>query len=287
MENPAQMQTQAAVPAVVNLAAMKAGERTGTDGNLAMPPASPAETSGLSPEVFQKTAPANPRPKECTTAQLLEIVVDVAHRFRTAKEDLAKHKDYIQRLKNEVFKVSFGSVGAYVPVTYRTDEGVSAAKKMRWNEFCKTQFGVSADWINRVCGGKREGPGQTGKSRRESRDNRHAYEAEKTQMQSQLKVAAENQAALAGRIADLEKENEKLQRSADKIQEQPKKVESKGVASLQAQVEDLKEFAKLAAEAFQIINGNFGQRLMASEEGRCLVEIAKKAVAMKGSRWIC
>jgi hypothetical protein len=113
-------------------------------------------------------------------------------------------------------------------------------------------------------------------------DNQRGYEAEKKKMQAQLNAAAKKQASLAGRVADLEKENKRLHGVADKVQEQPKKGESKAVVSLQAQVEGLKEFAKLAVEAFEIINGKYGERLMGNPEGKRLVEIAKEAAAMKG-----
>ena len=160
MGNPAQMQTQVTPPAVLHLAAMKAGHRIGTDGDQPLPPVSPTETYGVTPQVAPKATSGNLSPKDCTTDQLFEIVIDVARRFRTAKEVVAEHKDYILRLKTEVFKVRFGSVGERALVACNSEGGLPAGRKMCWKEFCETQFGVSADWINRVCGGKAEGPGQ-------------------------------------------------------------------------------------------------------------------------------
>jgi len=70
-------------------------------------------------------------------------------------------------------------------------------------------------------------------------------------------------------------------------QKQPEESESKVVAKLRSQVEGLKGIADLAARAFQIINGKFGERLMAFEEGKLLVAIAKDAVAMRGKPKVC
>ncbi|MGA3169068.1 MAG: site-specific DNA-methyltransferase [Terriglobia bacterium] len=160
MGNPAQMQTQVTPPAVLHLAAMIARHRIGTDGDQPLPPVSPTETYGVTPQVAPKALSGKLNPKDCTTDQLFEIVIDVARRFRTAKEVVAEHKDYIVALKTNVFKVRFGSVGARVLVTWKTEEGLPAGTTMNWKEFCESQFGVSADWINRICCGKAEGPGQ-------------------------------------------------------------------------------------------------------------------------------
>src|SRR5271170_7226683 len=92
----------------------------------------PDETYGANPKVSPCAKAAKPSPRECTQAQLLEIVIGVARRFGGAKEDVATHKEYVLRLKNEVFKVSFGSVGVFVPVKYKTKEGKLFSKKMRW-----------------------------------------------------------------------------------------------------------------------------------------------------------
>jgi len=97
-----------------------------------------------------------PRPKECTTQQLFDIVLEVAQRFRTAKEIVAQHKDYILRLKSEVFKVRFGSFGVRVPVKCRPVGDRPQTRRMLWKEFCEEQFGVSADWIQSLCSGKVE-----------------------------------------------------------------------------------------------------------------------------------
>jgi hypothetical protein len=87
-------------------------------------------------------------------------VIDVARRFRTAKEVVAEHRDYVLRLKTEVFGVRFGSVGVRVPVRCKAGSRLTAIRRMTWNEFCETHFAVSADWINRICQGKAESPGQ-------------------------------------------------------------------------------------------------------------------------------
>jgi hypothetical protein len=154
------MQTQGTPPVVLHLGAMKAKYRTGKDGDLPLRPASPGETSGVTPQVSPKATSGKPSPKDCTTEQLFEIVIDVARKFRTAKEVVAEHRDYILRLKTNVFKVRFGSAGVKALVTCKTKAGLPAGRMMNWQEFCESQFGVSADWINRICGGKAEGPGQ-------------------------------------------------------------------------------------------------------------------------------
>ena len=59
------------------------------------------------------------------------------------------------------------------------------------------------------------------------------------------------------------------------------------MARLQAKVEGLKGFSDLAVKAFQIINGKFGERLMAYEEGKLLVAIAKEALATRGKIKLC
>jgi regulator of replication initiation timing len=247
----------------------------------------PNETYGVNPQVCAKAA--KPSPRECTQAQLLEIVIGVARRFGGAKADVATHKEYILRLKNEVFKVSFGSVGVFVPVKYKTKEGKLFSKKMRWKEFCKTQFGVSADWISRICGGKAESRGKSRatKPEPETAPYKHGYQAAKAEVQMQLNAAAEKQATLASRITALEKENEKLQRTAHQSQAQSQAGESKLASQLGKQLNDINDIETLAAEAFRIINGNFGQRLMGSPEGNRLVGIAKKAAAMKGRIKVC
>jgi hypothetical protein len=261
---------------------MKADHQLDMNLDLALQESSLAETYGVSPQVAPQAASGKLSPKECTTEQLLEIVIGVARRFRTAKVIVAENKEYVLRLKTEVFKVRFGSVGVRVLVAYKDEQGLLVSGEMNWNEFCGAQFGVSADWISRICGWKAEGRRQASKTQRERPTNRHGYEAEKAEMQSQLKAAAEKEAALAGRIADLEKENERLQGIARQLQEQAQESGDKTAAKLPSHVERLKEFLKLATEAFDIINGRYGERLMASLEGKRLVEIAKKAAAMKG-----
>jgi len=241
----------------------------------------PAETYGVTPQVSHKAASANPGPRQCTTDELFEIVIEVARRFRTAKEDVATHKEYILRLKNEVFKVSFGSVGVFVPVKYKTKEGKLFSEKMRWKEFCEIQFGVSSDWINRICGGKAESRRAT-KPEPETAPYKHGYQAAKAEVQMQLNAAAEKQATLASRITALEKENEKLQRTAYQFQAHTQSGEGKPASHLGKQPNNINDTETLAAEAFRIINGPFGQRLMGSPDGNRLVEIAKRAAAIKG-----
>jgi DNA modification methylase len=157
MGNPQQIQTQVTPPAVLHPGTMNAKHRTGGGGDIPLSPAIPTKTYGVKPEVSRQASSVKLSPTDCTSEQLFEIVIDVAQRFRTAKEVVAEHRNYIQRLKTDVFKVRFGSMGIKVPVTCRTEEGLPAGRMMYWKEFCETQFGVSADWINRICNGKEEG----------------------------------------------------------------------------------------------------------------------------------
>jgi hypothetical protein len=153
MGNPGQIQPKVTSRAVLGLAAIKAKHRTSGDGSPALPTTGSRKTSGVTPEVFSALASGNLSPQDCTTQQLFEIVIDVARKFRTAKEVVVEHKDYIIRLKTEVFKVSFGSVGVRVPVTFAAaGKGLPLIRRIRWKEFCETQFGVTADWIKRLCG---------------------------------------------------------------------------------------------------------------------------------------
>jgi len=130
--------------------------------------------------------------------------------------------------------------------------------------------------------GKAGGLGQSAKPESEKALYKHGYQAGKAEVQKQLNAAAENESALAGRVADLEKENERLQGITDGLQKQLQESGDKTAVKHPSQVEMLKEFAKLAVEAFEIINGKYGERLMGNPEGKRLVEIAKKAAAMKG-----
>ena len=140
MGKPGQMPTQATPPAVLHRAATKPKQRLGTNRNLPLPISSP-QTYGVNPQVFPPTASAKPSPKDCTTQQLFNIVIDVARRFRTAKEVVAEHKNYILRLKAEVSKVRFGSYGVKVPVKFSPGNGRPRTRRMTWKEFCETQFG--------------------------------------------------------------------------------------------------------------------------------------------------
>jgi hypothetical protein len=142
---------------------MKAEHIIDAPRELASPPPTSAakKTSGGTPQVAPKATWGKLRPRDCTIEQLFEIVIAVARKSQTAKEVIAEHKAYIIRLKTEVFKVRFGSVGVKVVVRCKAGVGLPAGKKMGWKEFCKRQFGVSADWINRICGGEAKAPGKT------------------------------------------------------------------------------------------------------------------------------
>ncbi len=146
---------------------MKAEHMIDAPRDLASPPpTSPAKkTSGVNSEVALKARWGKVRPKDCTIEQLFDIVIQVARKSQTAKEVVAQHRDYIMRLKTEVFKVKFGSVGVKVVVQYKSGVGLPAGKKMGWKEFCERQLGVSADWIHRICCGKAEVPARKSKSR--------------------------------------------------------------------------------------------------------------------------
>jgi len=164
MGTPAQLQTQTTPPAVLHAAAMKPRQRTGTIRDLPFPTVSPTQTHGVTPGVFPRFASGKPSAKDCTTEQLVEIVIDVAQRFRTAKEIVVEYKDYILRLRSDVFKVRLGSFGVKVPVKCRVGNGRHQTRRMRWAEFCETQFGVTADWIYRLCSGKAEATGNSAKA---------------------------------------------------------------------------------------------------------------------------
>jgi hypothetical protein len=173
---------------------MKAEQIIDAPRDLASPPPTSraVETYGVSPQVAPKATWGKLRPKDCTIEQLFEIVIDVARKSQTAKEVVAEHKDYIIRLKTEVFKVRFGSVGVKVVVKCETGVGLPTGKKMGWKEFCKRQFGVSADWINRICGGEAKGPGKTtrGCSKPVKLDSRQQAALVKAQLAANDLVAA-------------------------------------------------------------------------------------------------
>jgi hypothetical protein len=135
--------------------------------------------------------------------------------------------------------------------------------------------------------GKAEGPGTSAKPESERAPYKHGYQAGKAEVQAKLKAAAEKQTTLERRVTELEKENQKLQGIADGLQRQLQESGDKAVGKLPQHVERLKEFAKLAVEAFEIINGKYGERLMGNPEGKRLVELAKKAVPMKGKVKLC
>jgi DNA repair exonuclease SbcCD ATPase subunit len=116
---------------------------------------------------------------------------------------------------------------------------------------------------------------------------KHGYQAAKAELQPQLKAAAERQDALGKRIAELEGDNKRLRGIADEVQQQLQESVDGAAANLPPQFERLKELAKLAAEAFRIINGRFGERLMGSPDGNRLVELAKKAAAIKWKGKTC
>jgi vacuolar-type H+-ATPase subunit I/STV1 len=131
-------------------------------------------------------------------------------------------------------------------------------------------------------GAKTTGHRHVVKTDRENASYQHGYNAGKTEIQKQLDDDAEKQSAFGNRIADLERENERLQSVARELREQRYEDHDKAAVKLTPQVERLKEFAKLAVEAFEIINGKYGDRLIGNPEGNHLVDIAKKAAAMKG-----
>lgn len=75
--------------------------------------------------------------------------------------------------------------------------------------------------------GKGEGGGRAARPDSEKPLYRRGYVAGKAEMGAQVKAAAERQAALAGRVAELEKENEWLQGIAGGFQQQPREVGDK------------------------------------------------------------
>jgi hypothetical protein len=171
MGNPAQIQSQATRPTVVH-AATKPKPRIATNRGVPSPTFGPPKTYGVTPKVFPLNPPTKPRPEHCTTEQLFEIVIDVARRFCTAKDIVAEHKDYILRLKTDVFKVRFGSLGVRVPVKLNAHaKGLPLARRMHWKEFCERQFGVTADWVNRLCSGKADGTVPVDSAADENQDN--------------------------------------------------------------------------------------------------------------------
>ena len=227
---------------------------------------------------------------------LSEAIRDKAEAFECAFKDAADRWDeltpYLSQMQSllsqrgEQRKAVLREAG--LPSWTEWFEGFK--KELRWKislRAVQKKLAALRDKGNGGKDGKAEGPGQASKPQRERPHNQRGYEAEKSEMQAQLKAAAEKQAALAGRVADLEKENEKLQGIAGGLQQQRQEGGDKVVARLRAQVEGLKGIADLAAEAFEIINGNFGDRLMASEEGKRLVAIAKKVLAMRGKLKVC
>lgn len=151
MGNPAQMQSQATPPAVVH-GSMKSKPKMGTSRNPSLRTPAPISTSRLGLEVVSR----KPSPKDCSTQQLFDIVMDVARRFRTAKEIVAEHRDYIMRLKAEVFKVKFGWCGVRVAMKCSSECGCPHTRRLLWKEFCEEEFGVSPDWIQYLCGGGKE-----------------------------------------------------------------------------------------------------------------------------------
>jgi hypothetical protein len=156
------------------------------------PPTGPAETYGVNPQVAFSATAARLRPEDCSTEELFEIVFDVARKSQTAKKVVAQHRDYILRLKTEVFKVRFGSVGVKLVVKCKSGVGLRAGKKMAWKDFCQTQFGVSADWVNRICGGKADVPARESKSRSKpvKRDSRQREALVRAQLAANDLVAA-------------------------------------------------------------------------------------------------
>lgn len=70
MGNPGQIQTKVTPPAVLHLGAIKAKQRTGTDGDRTLPTTGSTKTYGVNPKVAPRTTPAKLSPKDCTTEQL-------------------------------------------------------------------------------------------------------------------------------------------------------------------------------------------------------------------------
>lgn len=173
---------------------MKAEHMIDAPRELASPPPTSRakKTSGVNPQVASSATAAMLRPEDCSTEELFEIVFEAARKFRTAKEVVAEHKDYIIRLKTEMFRVRFGSVGVKVVVRCKTGVGLPAGRKMSWKDFCQTQLGVSADWINRVCGGKADVSARDPKSRSKpvKRDSRQREALVRAQLAANDLVAA-------------------------------------------------------------------------------------------------
>ena len=66
-------------------------------------------------------APGSPQPVCCLADEDCSAPFQWG-RFSTAKEVVAEHSEYMQHLKTDVFKVSFGSAGVKVLVTWKTED---------------------------------------------------------------------------------------------------------------------------------------------------------------------
>ena len=102
-------------------------------------------------------------------------------------------------------------------------------------------------------------------------------DAAKAKLQAQFNAAKEKHAELRKRIASLESDNHQLARKVQQLHAG----NGKATPKLVSQTEVLMEIVDLSMEAFEIVNGNLGDRLMASAEGKRLVEIARKVIGMK------
>ena len=102
------------------------------------------------------------------------------------------------------------------------------------------------------------------------------HDAEETELEAQINAANERQVEFRKRIASLESENYQLARKVQQLHAGG----GKATPKLVSQTEVLMEIADLSMEAFEIVNGNLGDRLIASDEGKRLVKIARKVIAM-------
>ena len=107
---------------------------------------------------------------------------------------------------------------------------------------------------------------------------KEGHGAAKAKVEKQLSATKERHTELRKRIASLENENHKLARKVQQLQTG----DGKATPRLVSQREVLMEIADLSMQAFEIVNGNLGDRLMASAEGKRVIDIAKKVIAMKG-----
>jgi hypothetical protein len=106
------------------------------------------ETNEFKPPVSLPRLNEIPPANCCDREQLFIVTFRVAENFRSGKECVEQHREYIIRLKTEVFQVSFGSKGESVLVKNPYDE--SQNRKMYWSDFCEIFFQITADWLSRI-----------------------------------------------------------------------------------------------------------------------------------------